>query len=209
MALGGGSSVPPSLLTHTSKSSVGGLDVTSDPIDTTGASLIVVGICTYGQPYTLADSQTNTWQALTQYNNGVQQAQLFKCLTPITNAAQTFTVTHTASAPYPSIYVACFSGITSYDQESGTYNAGSATLQPGSITPPSANALLVTLVSGNETTSSIDGGFIKTDGNALVGANAVQGAMAYLIQTSPAAANPTWTLNGSAGISAAMASFLP
>jgi len=103
------------------------------------------------------------------------------------------------------------SAASPFDQESGTTSGGVSTLQPGSLTPSEDNCLVITGMAHEANTSgatSINGGFTISDGTGYQGGVHEGGSMAYLVQTSAAAANPTWNItNATAAIGAAMAVF--
>ncbi len=127
---------------------------------------------------------------------------LFVCFAPITNASHTFTFT----CSLPSLAVAAFSGACStVDKVSaGAVTASGTSLSPTSITPSQDNALIVTGICNNtNVTDSINAGFTITD--QIGGTVAQHTALAYLIQTSVAAAAPTWSFASAAGASSMMA----
>lgn len=184
----------PLLLAATSKGAVS--TFTTSAINSTGATLIVVGFGWYGpsgEP-TLSDSQGNTWSNLTSSNfNSAQTSRLKYCINPSTSASHTFTSTGTNT--YNGMTVAAFSGITAYDsRENGLGKDSSTSNATGSVTPTADNALLVTHLSlaGNAQTPTIDNSFsIATHLGGVSGTN--YGAdLAYLVLATAAAKNPTW-----------------
>lgn len=181
---------------------------TTGSIDTTGANLIVVYVAGYepGGGITLTDSKSNSWTALTKSDAaGGINGQLYYCYNGTVGSGHTFTGTNS----YPNLSVMAFSGAATspYSAESGA--SGSAgTIQPGNITPAEDNMLLVCGCSQGSTITgmTIDGGFTEASADAAGSAFRVAGA--YLIQTTAAAANPTWTINsGGYGNVARMATF--
>lgn len=191
------------LVSHTGASSVGGVTLTTSGINTTGSTLevVVVTKISAGRTATFSDSQSNTWTALTPQDDGVLAEQMYYTDNPITSASQTFTVTVGAPSSFPSIEVETFSGTNppSFDVQNGAQGAAATTQQPGSITPSLNGEVVVTGIEDNVATAfpmSINGGYTITDQETASGGNNVGGAMAYLIQTSAAATNPTWTLSG-------------
>jgi hypothetical protein len=69
-------------------------------------------------------------------------------------------------------------------------------LATGSVTPSAANELVVTAEGQGAAGGSpftINLGFTITDQKAQVGGQADGGGLAYLIQTTATAVNPTWT----------------
>jgi hypothetical protein len=179
--------------------------VTTAGIDTTGANLIVVAVG-YNTVGTLTDSKSNTWTALTT-RGSAPGSKLYYCVPSSVGAAHTFTWT----ASFPSICVAAFSGAhaTPFDLENGN-NAGVSvtSIQPGSITPSEDNELVIAGFGYNGTqTVSINGGFTISDQKPLNSGVAYGSAMAYLIQTTAAAANPAWSWTGAQNAAASIASF--
>lgn len=203
---GGGSSY--TFLVQTTK---GGdvTTVTSDAIDTSGATFIAIAIAHYSSPHgTLSDSKGNSWNARTTYGSGSYFITEHWCRPTTVGSGHTFTVA-SAGGTYPAIAIMAFSGgdATPYDTENGVASGSFTTLQPGSITPSQNNCLVVSAISWSAaTTCSINGGFStpqfvkNVSGGQWVG-------QSYLIQTTAAAANPTWTLDGLNAGSAAIASF--
>jgi hypothetical protein len=198
---------------HTGKTSGDQQAVTSDPIDTSIANLIIVGIGSYSAVNAvgaLSDSRGNTWQPLTEKGAGAtQSAQLFYCEgTGIGGAGHTFSVASVALT-YPVILVMAIktAATSPFDQENGVDGAG-PTLQPGSVTPLEDNELVVSFL-GYQVTggSTIDSGFTQSDDIDNSPALGVGGSMAYKIQTTAQAENPTWTVTGGGAITPVIASF--
>lgn len=200
--------------------SVGAIDdTTTGQIDTTGANLLVVVGTYYGLAGTpvstdINDSKANTWSVGTEYetvgaNSGIR---IWYSVPTSVGSGHTFTFdADVARAQYVSITVAAFSGAAAspFDQQNGNNGGGAATIQPGSVTPSENNCVVITgvVTGGSATIDSINGGF--TISNTTQYSNGVHlgGSLAYLIQTTAAAANPTWTLSASADCAAAIMSF--
>lgn len=200
------------VLSHTSGYGDGNTATTS-AISTTGASLIVVNVSSYtpGGSFTLSDSASNTWTALTAYgpNGGSTQAttQLFYAASPTTSGTHTFTASGTGV--YPVVGVVAVSGTHASpytSQESGDHNNGIGTsLAPGSLTPSEGNCLVVTGAAGlDHTAPTADGGFTSDSGDNVAG---MSGGIAWLVQTSAAASNPSWSWSGGAAMAASQAVF--
>ncbi len=96
-----------------------------------------------------------------------------------------------------------FSGadtVVPFDQQNGVATPTTTTsYQPGSITPSENNEVIVTAITsgGGVTSYSIDSGFTISDQFDLSGGGHFPLGMAYLIQTSAAASNPTWSWSNS------------
>lgn len=194
----------------TSAGSTGGATVTTSSIDTTGANLIVVAVSYYsdGVVPTLSDSKGNTWTGLTERSlSASSSVRLFYCVAPTVGSGHTFTAARLNS--YPTVSVSAFSGAAAspYDQESGAVvGTTSTSYQPGSITPSENNCVLVTGIANGGTSNTIDSSFNATStGNS--GSNHVGGGIAYKIQTTAGAENPTWSWTTSSSRASAMASF--
>lgn len=198
-----------SLLVHAAAGAVS--NATTAGIDTTGTNLIVVGISQY-QAVTigsLSDSKGNTWTPLTaQSILNSQYCQLFYCFGPTVGSGHTFTWNGTSN--FGSIAVAGFSGAAAspFDQQNGATNKGVTTLQTGSVTPSVANELIITACSfGASGVASINSGFAITDQINYLSGTREGVALAYLIQTTATAENPTWTSGASNDIAAVIETF--
>jgi hypothetical protein len=167
---------------------------TSSGIDTTGATDIVAAVAwaTGTTEPTLSDSKSNTWTPKTSGNSGTLNLRFHFVHNPTTDAAHTFTIA--AASSFSVLGVLAFAGGTNsspFDQESVATGFSNAA-QSGSITPSANNEVLVAAVSGNASSvDSIDGSFVHQLNIDFFGEKL---SVAYLIQTSAAAANPTWSL---------------
>lgn len=183
---------------------------TSSAIDTTGATLLVGCMTGYGIPDSISDSKGNTWTGLTNLSAGGIITRLWYVANPTVGSGHTFT--SAGGNLYQAMHTAAFSGVLTvspFDQENGS-GAAAATKQPGSITPSEDNELIVTgfgLDSPGGGDATINGGFTIAQQTQYTVATAAGCALAYLIQTSAAAANPTWTAPSSTNLNAVIASF--
>lgn len=191
----------------------GGTDssVTTDAIDTTGASLIVVSIArdTNSNQLNFSDSKSNTWNLFAYAVQGSTSSLLY--WTRATSVGSGHTFSNTGAFNFSTLAVAAFSGNAPFiitDQKSSA-GASSTTILPGSITPTQDNELVVTSLafSGAGTPVSINGGFTETNEIDFNSGIYYGNALAYLIQTSAAAANPTWTRTNSSPLASTIASF--
>jgi hypothetical protein len=207
-----------SILSHTGAGSVdAGASVTTSNISTLGADLIILGVSFYGfasSPGTLSSSPSNTISLLPAYFDSVTSGvQLAYITTPATSATANFSVS--SAGTYMSLMVLAVSGVASPPADVETGNApgtSGTTIQPGSITPPHNGALIVTVlnVNGTETggdAPSIDNSFTITDTVDYNAGNHFLGSLAYLVQGSAAAMNPTWTYGVSHERAAAIVAF--
>lgn len=183
---------------------------TTDPINTTGADLLIIGGAYHnpaGAP-TESDSESNGYTDLTASAGGNGSARMHYKTNPVTDAAHT--ATYALSGSYNSILFAAFSNVldAAPEAETGAGNASATTIQPGSITPSEDNCVLITVceyvaASGVPTINSgfTVIGYINHASNYSV-------AMAMKVQTTAGAENPTWTAPGSADrIASRMACF--
>lgn len=184
-------------------------------LNTTGSSLIVVAVSRYsaGPAVTLSDSASNTWTALTESINttGSLACRLYYCANPTTSASHTFTVAGTGI--YSSLAAVAFSGGTNaspFDLENGATGT-SASATSGGITPSQNNEAVViaTADDGAIANASIDGGFTRVETQLFGGGDHFGLNVAYLIQTTAAAANPTFTYTNTPNWACRIASFKP
>lgn len=181
-------------------------------INTTGSDLIVATLAwAFGTgPPVMTDNLTNTWTPLTAVSWVGSQfwAQLYYCKAPTVGASHTFTASGTGI--FASIAVQAWSGSAAspFDQQSGQAATG-LTGQPGPITPTQANELIVAGVAVHDpATLTIDSGFTISDQLSMVGGTYYGVGMAYLLQTTAATVNPTWTASTSTSMVPVMASFI-
>ena len=134
------------------------------------------------------------------------------CITanPAVSSSQTFHVD--CDTGYPLICVMAFSGAASspLDQSSNNKVDADGGIQPGSITPSENNCLVVTgcleAQAGDE--ASVDSGFAADSVGSSPGLT-FGGGIAYLVQATAAAVNPTWTPVVPTYAAATIASFKP
>ncbi len=191
----------------------GGSGFTSDPVNTTGADLIVVSVgYAQGTSPSVSDNKGNTYTPLTVRTGTSWSHRLYYCggpSTPVVGAGHTFTVSGSGILAFMAVQAWSGSHLTSVlDAETGAGSGAASTLQPGSITPSQNNELIVTgVVSDTGGLPSVDLGFSISDSEAAVGGSFAAGAFAYLVQTSAAAVNPTWTFGGANDDATSMAAF--
>ena len=192
-----------------------GSTVASATLDTATADLIVinlVGTSTMaGKPPT--DSNGNTWtQVASATTIAPSTVDLWYCLSPTVGAGHEFH-SPAGGSYYPSMQVQAWSGAaasSALDQTNENTAASGTSLQPGSITPTQNGELIVTGVLFNSegtTNIAINDSFDIT--NSYPGVTVVYygGGIAYLVQSTAAAINPTWTWAPSMDAAAVIASF--
>lgn len=199
------------LVTNGEGHSTDGNGFTSGAFNTTGANLIVLGLCAADVAIgTISDSKGNTWAPLTKYVDAFTDRwfQFFYCEAPTVGSGHTFSVSGTGT--HPSITMSAWSGGTtsSFDVESGAANGFATSVQPGSVTPSAANELIITgFQTDDSVTPSVDSGFTITDAPIQTGFGWSGQTMAYLIETTATAKNPTWSTPNNTRNIAAIAAF--
>jgi hypothetical protein len=188
----------------------GGAGGTSPAITTTGATLLLVGLSWYsggGSTATLSDSKGNTYTGLTTHGTTPLQQRLYYVLAPTVGTGHTFTVSGTSGfAPVVFAY-ALSAAVSSYQTESGAA-ATATSLASGSVTPSTSGALVVTgLTFGGLSASLTPSGFTVDVGQNRAGVS-VGGGLAYQIQATAAAINPTWAFPASTDAVVSTAVFL-
>jgi hypothetical protein len=193
--------------------SADGDSVTTVAFDTSGADFLVVVLGQESAVATCAitDSKGNAWNALTEQVEGSGKGVLFWSRPTSVGSGHTFTATQAGSKP--AICVDAWSGSRSspFDQQNGAHSGAAGTdLQTGSLTPTSVNALIIAGGAGRAAhVSSIDSSFTLANAQTS-SANNDTAALAYLVQSTPAAVNPTLTFSAAAATREAMiASFFP
>lgn len=190
-----------SLVAHASQNNGSGV---TGAIDTSTATLLVVQIGALNAIPIAAptDSKSNSWTGLTNFTSASGGAgRLFYSIPTSVGSGHIFT----SGGSFPSICVQAWSGAAAspFDQEAtGQNGAASPADSGGSKTPSANNALIVSAwAEATTATPTINGGFTISDTAAGIGGTSYGCSMAYLVQTTAAAANPTWTWSGSpAGI---------
>lgn len=180
--------------------------VTTAAINTVGASLIIVeqGVAVGVTPPTPTDSSSNTYTCLaTQTYTAVMKGRLCYVENPATSSSHTFTSPST-SMSFPGICAMAFFGTklpaTALDQQAhNNTDGGGTTIQPGSVTPSENGELVFTgLVDVDTGTVTVNSPFSPAIDQTPATAHAEGVAIAYEIQTTATARNPTWTNSGAA-----------
>ena len=165
----------------------------------------------------ILDSAGNTWTLAVQTSSvgsNTNTSAIYYCINPTTSATHTFTATGPGPAlNFPVIGVQAWdSGGTApaLDKTNGSQTGGgAASVQPGSVTP-AQNGELIFAAFGSEsgaTTYTVNSSMTISTNIDYAGGLHEGGACAYLVQTSAAAINPTWSVSGSGQLSAAIATF--
>lgn len=180
-----------------------GIGTSTAGVDTTGADTIVIEVGSGGGAVTgtPTDSKSNTYTPLTGHS-GSGGGKLFYAKNAAVGSAHT--VSHNEGA-FASIAMIAFAGChltAPFDTEAGTSG-----VTPGSITPSENGCVVVTGIhndgSGDMTAAS---GFTVSQ-HAVKSGNRDGVGIAYVIQTTAGAANPTWTVGSTSACSSGIASF--
>jgi len=185
---------PIALVDHITLIAAGG---PSTAINSSGASLLIAACSTIGTTSpTVSDSKSNTWVTgpPTQYSNAATYTvQLYYATSVTVGTGHTFSLTG-GSANFCSFSAWSNTKTTApFDTENGATN-NQLTLQPGSITPAADNALIISIATehqDNTTAPTVDSGMTILDSSPNAGN--LPTAVAYKIQTTATAINPTWT----------------
>lgn len=174
---------------------------TTISFNTTGANLLIAAIAwNAGSDSGVSDlvgGNSNSW---TLAKTGVT-VRLYYSIPTYTGANHVFTITNMSGGTNFAISVAAFSGAratgTLDSQTSSNFSNPATTISPGSITPGNTDVLVVSAVDFNNSTSSppaVDGSMTFLNGTQSGASEGL--SMAYNVQATPAAINPTWSQNG-------------
>lgn len=201
------------LLVTTGKGSTDTHNVTTDPIDTTGATLIVVALgCFPNVSATLpvfSDNKGNVWNELASGYPGIAREFLYFCTYPNVGAGHTFSA---LGGDIPSLHVSAWSGFTAYD---GVYAAHGVPngygISTPSITPNGANRLIIAAVcfgGGTGDLTSVNAPLtVLTPEIGTVHLTHMASIAAYEVQTTATARLATFTYPLYTGAAALIAAF--
>lgn len=166
---------------------------TSPAIDTTGATLLVAVAGDFNT-LNISDSKSNTWTKLTQVEGPFAgDMAIYYVANPTVGTNHTFTTNQ------DSICVAAFSDVATVSpfNKEGASATGSGTVQAGAVTPDQDNSLIIAAVGDFfEGVLTVNGGFTITDYINAVSGSEYSAGLAYLVQTTAASAQPTFTGTG-------------
>jgi len=199
------------LVTATAGSSDGTAVPLTSGIDTTGADFLVIVLTSFGTVTgTVTDSKSNTWTLAADYDVANHPGtQIWYSVPTSVGTAHTFS--HDTTGAYKAIAMAAFSGGNAApgDQQNGITWQTTTSAAAGSITPSVDNCLVIAGLSedGAITTLAIDESYTISADIAGVGSASVRASLAYKIQTTATATNPTWSWVNSVQNNCAIASF--
>jgi len=205
-----------SVISHTCAQVLDGGDgttaLTSGSLTTTGASLIVVYSSAYigGSSITFSDSKSNTWTGLTNIAAS-RNSRLWYAYNATVGTGHTFTLGGGGGSLFNQAFcVMALSGALTtdpFDQQNTNSNSLQATIAPGSITPSNDNEIVITGYASGSQASPLSIGSSFTIIDSTLGDGHDNIGLAYLIQTSATAVNPTWTGEPSNNNQSSIASF--
>lgn len=174
-------------------------NVTTTAVNATGGNFIVAVVASQdgSVSITLSDSTGgNTYSLSIPSQNGGPVEQIYYTFGATVSSSQTWTVNTGGNTEFASISVAVFAGVGSAtDGNAGSTTGFDSSAQFGPITPTVDGDLVVAALGVHEwspVTYSIDSGFTIVASSPYVGGSSFGTQLAYLIQTTAAAANPTW-----------------
>lgn len=185
---------------------------TGSTINTTGADLIVAAVAYYGATDIttshVSDSKSNTWTAATNYRTSSSYCvRFFYSLSPTVGTSHSITVSKTGS--YPAVNFSSWSGVGTYQTVTGATTSSATSIQPGSITPDEDGALLLCMMVHADAflTPTINSSFTEISNIPYNAGNEMGLEIGYLIQSTAAAVNPTWSWSGNQQVGASMVAF--
>lgn len=178
----------------------GNVSVTTGTINTTGADLLIAFTSSSNGNFptvVITDSKGNTWNPLSVSiagSNG-NRGQLFWSSPSSVGSGHTFTADTATGDKFFGLCVQAFSGAhaSPYASEVGTALSSATSGQPGSITPPEDNCVIVAGIGTLDNSPSINSGFTITDDAPSRSGQNYGAALAYKVQTTAGAENPTWS----------------
>ena len=196
---------------HTLTGGGTGTTCTTYPIDTTGATQIVIGMVAYNSganTNTVSSSPSNSWTPLTNWGN----TQFFYATAPTTGTTQTFTCNNGPSGNRFVCFVLVYSGVGDFD--AGTDNGADSyptpvlSLATGPITPAQKYDLILSLgeTRGGPSLTADSGLGTKDSYNLSFG---YTGSIASLTDSSASPINVTWSDGGSYAMGVSIAGFVP
>lgn len=174
-------------------------DSTTVSLDSTGANFIYVGGSYHAAiPIGVSDNKGNTYTALAAVGGSASPdtRSFYAKATGKTGTGHVITIT----GLLPGACVATFAAVSTSSpliSENHANDVTSTTIQPGSVTPASDGSLVITTINKNigATFTSINSSFTVGGNTNGVGGVGYGVAIAYLIQNTAGAVNPTWTMS--------------
>lgn len=187
-------------------------NVTTGSYNTSGANFAVASVGYYRVvgAGAMDDSNHNTWNPLTAQPSFASDTVNRLYYTQGGTFGSGHTFSFNGSGNYPSLSVLAFSGaaVSPFDVENGNV-ATSTTVQPGNVTPSVDNEVVISgLGTGNAGDNpTINLSFSTPLGTAYASGQHFGSFISYLIETTAAGKNPTWTSSVSEGLASTIACF--
>jgi len=199
-----------SLVAHIAAS---GASPTTAGINTSGATLLVVSMsCFGGASSAPTDSNGNTWHEAKAILSGNESSLWYAYdksgSALVVGAGQTFSGGSNIFGLEVEAFSGTLTGSDPLDQTNGALDSAPlASWQPGSITPGANNEVVISYAGVfNGSGIAVDSSMTITDKYDFAGGISYQQGLAYIVQTTAAAINPTWSNLQSTG-SAVIASY--
>lgn len=168
--------------------------------DISGADLIVFTVSSFNGAgaLTYTDGGLNNGNAIPLTNvDGFSSTRLrnYYIKAPVTSA--TWTPLFSATSAFCVVTMSAWSGSDTsspFDKENGNAANAVTSLQPGPITPSTNGQLIISGFIDAAGTATVNSGFTITDQAAVLG------TQAYLVQSSAATINPTWSFSSTNAI---------
>lgn len=198
------------LVAHTAAGSPSGSGITTSGIDTAGADFVALPLSRYvvgaGSVHP-GDNKSNTFTARTAQNSIFCHSRIYDSIPGTVGSGHAASYSDTTS--FPAVGLVAFSGVlqsSPIDAQNGATNDSAMSLQAGSVTPSEDGCLIITSIGFSASnTLSIDQGFTILDQIDFVNGQHFGIAIAYKIQTTAAAVNPTWSWGATSQASAVIA----
>lgn len=185
----------------TTNKTVNGLTTTTttSPINTNGATLIVIFVSTdVLGTVTLSDSVGNTYTPITFANNTYEV--FYYTNVPITNNAHTFTVTANAAFTIGVMALNNTVAISPVDTSAcnnATLSSSATGISTGLSSPVANNEIIITgVMAYTALTINTPAGFTSLYNTPFVSGISYGSAMAYMVQTTATSKNPAWGFGG-------------
>jgi hypothetical protein len=180
--------------------SFAGVSTPSAGLNTTGASLLVCHFWNQDSGKTIVDNKGNTWTSRPEQSNGpfFSYGRVFYVESPTVGSGHTFQSNDGNTPVGIVIALAGTKASSSFDQQIALMEPPSHNPPVNigtSLTPSENNCIVLALLAGfpENGSHSINGGYtIAADVPGAGGVN-YGAALAYLIQTTATATDPTWT----------------
>ena len=185
---------------------------TTDPVDTTGADLLVVASSWYSDSGGVVDSKGNTWTKLTTLGPSSPLGAIWYCYPTVGKTGSGHTVSQTVGL-YSSVALFAFKNTIAagFDQQSGRDISPATVLDASNLTPALPNSLIVTFAGlfTNTVTPTYPAGFTGGLWAPYVSGQAMALGAAYKIATDGADSNPSWAWSSSSNAIVGQAIFKP